>query len=211
MSTDEQPERIIDDPESYSQQKRVRDLLDRRNDVLEARNRALDEETLGGATSEEALRHYQSRIESLVMDLYTKFGGLAEESGTKYLEDEPIDTVIIPPPEELLPDVGGDMASGAEPPEPQTETIYGLEWFIDNEPIVAKEFSVYSWNPPGKQTAINQRHIPFRTLDKAFMSCMQFMDEMGIDADLSDGDGDAGFGVEWKKHVENDPSEGFNE
>lgn len=188
---DHRPEQVIDDPEEYSQKKRVRDLLERRNEVIEARNRAIDEQTLGSASEQVALRHYQSRIESLIIDLYTKFGGLETDGdgdgdGTDYLTEEPIDTVTIYPPEEILPDTDDDMAPGVEPPGPKQETIYGLEWFIDNEPVVAAEFTTYSWNPPGERTAVGQRFVPTRTLDKALLACMEFMDSVGIDADLSE-------------------------
>lgn len=204
-TTDEPTEQIINDPEEYSQKRRVRELLERRAEVIEARNRAIDEQTLGGVSEMRALRHYQSRIESLIIDLYTKFGNLETESGEDYLTDKHIDSVIIPPPDEILPDSDDDMAPGAEPPEPQTEQIYSLEWFIEREPVVSAEFTTYSWNPPGQQTEMGQRHIPIRTLDKALLNCIEFMDKMGIDADISIDKGDAGFN--WEDFAENVPGE----
>lgn len=185
MAETSEPEQIIDDPEEYSQTKRIQDLLNRRNDVLEARNRAIDEQTLGGAPAEAALRHYQSRIVSLILDLHTKFGG-TETNGVQYLKDEPIDSITVFPPAEIMPDADSDMAPGETPPAPQEETIYGLQWFIEHDPIVRAEFHTRSWNPPGEQTAVGQRVIPIRTLDKALLKCMEFMDKLGVDADLDD-------------------------
>lgn len=187
MSADDTPREFeIDDPEELSQKKRVRDILNRRNEVLEARNRALDEELLGQTSHEEALGHYQSRIQSLILDLYTKFKGLEDDAGEELLEREHIDTITVHPPAEIMPDTQQDMAAGVDPPEPKEVPIHGLEWFIENDPVVSAEFTVYSWNPPGEKTAIGQRMVPIKTLDKALLACMEFIDRVGIDANLNE-------------------------
>jgi len=177
----------IDDPEELSQTKRIREILNRRQGVLEARDRAMDEMTLGDIGGQEALQHYQSRIESLVLDLYTKFKQLDIESESEaensedYLFKKKIDTVVVDPPQSLIPNER-DIANGENIPEPKEETIEGLYWFIKNEPVIQKSFSVTSWNPPGVQTDTNARFVPKRTLDKALVHCMEFIDKAGIDA-----------------------------
>ncbi len=188
----EQPQEFeVDDPEDLSQKKRVRDLLNRRNDVIEARNMALDEQLLGEANQQQALAHYQSRIESLIIDLYTKFAGYNDEDsdenlGEEYLQEVQIDTIEIPPPPEMQQKTQTDLAPGESLPESKTVEIRGLEWFIENEPVVTKHFTVKSWNPPQEMTVPNSRLIPFRTLDKALLKCTEFMDEIGIDAQLDE-------------------------
>jgi len=188
MAADQPDEYRIDDPEELSQKKRINELLSRRQAVLDARDTAIDEAVLGQASEEQAIQHYQSRIESLILDLWTKFESKtiegSESKGREYLEEVLIDEVMVPPPAELLPDSQNDLAAGADPPEPKTVEIQGLEWFIENEPVVSETFTTYSWNPPGEQTAANTRTIPFKTLDKALVYCLKFMDETGIDADF---------------------------
>jgi len=190
MAAEEPPEDgfEIDDPEELSQKKRVRDILNRRNEVIDARNRAMDERLLGEASHEESLAHYQSRIESLIIDLFTKFEAYEsdEVDGDYYLYDTEIDTITINPPPEVMPSSTSDLASGAEPPEPKTVTIKGLNWFIENEPIVTESFSVQQWNPPQVHTASNRRLIPFKTLDKAFIKCIKFIGDIGIDAKIEE-------------------------
>jgi len=177
----------IDDPEELSQKKRVRDLLNRRNEVLDARNRAMDERLLGNAGHEQALGHYQSRIESLIIDLYTKFKHLDDEDidGEKYYKNMHIDTITIPPPADLVPAKDADMAPGATRPDPKTVSIDGLEWFIENDPVVRANFEVQKVNPPGVFRDVNEVYLDFSTLDKALLVCMEFMDKLGIDAKLT--------------------------
>jgi len=127
--------------------------------------------------------HYQSRIESLILDLWTKFESLDVDEGAEYLESKQVDTVKVYPPPEL--DLGDDdFAAGVDQPEPKEVPIYGLKWFIENEPIVTAEFTANTWNPPGEQTQTNGRYVPIRTLDKALINCLKFIDESGIDADI---------------------------
>lgn len=198
MSTDsENPEEFrIGDPEDISQAKRIHELLSRRSGVIDARDAATDALAFGEADEQTAKSYYQSRIESLIIDLWTKFENSDMESGQEYLESADIDTVQVPPPEELLPSSDGDMAAGEDVPDPKAVTIQGLQWFIDNEPVVAAEFTAYTWNPPGERTVPNHRMLPWSTLDRALIMCMKFIDETGIDADLQVEEGDAGFDYE---------------
>ena len=186
----------IDDPEELSQQKRITELLNRRQAVLDARDRAVDEYTLGKATEQQALQHYQSRIESLILDLWTKFetGDTDDETtGEDYLYNVEIDTITVSPPADLIPADERDMAAGADIPNPKHANVRGLYWFIQNEPVVSRTFTIHSWNPPREQTATNQRYVPFRTLDRALALCLKFMDDAGIDADFEDDSNDAEF------------------
>jgi len=190
---DEPGEFSIDDPEELSQKKRINEILSRRERVLDARNEALDRQLLGEVSQEQALSHYQSHIESLILDLWTKFESGEAEGGEEYLRDEQIDTVMVYPPDDLLPESDSDLAAGADIPDPKEVSINGLEWFINTDPYVRAEFSIHSWNPPGEQTGVGQRHIPLKTLDKAFTYCLKFIDEAGIDADIADDADDAEF------------------
>jgi len=196
MSTDESqqndPDIRIDDPEELSQTQRIREILNRRQGVLEARDRAYDETIAGEVGDEQAIAHYQSRLESLILDLWTKFETLELEdddegrTGEYYLKEVHIDTIEVPPPAELMPDSDDDILDGAEPPTPKTVSIDGLQWFIENDPYVRASFSVESWNPPGTRTATNARHIPIKTLDKADVKINEFIDKAGIDADFEE-------------------------
>lgn len=186
----------INDPEDKSQNRRIESLLRRREALLEARDLAKDEYQLNNAPKEKAIRHYQSRLESLVLDLYTKFNSDMIETGEDYLYNEHIVTVEIPPPPGLVESMS-DLAAGADLPSPKTEEIKGLLWFKDNEPVITKSFTVTTWNPPTEQTVTNQAVLDFSVLDEAVALCFEFMDEAGIDADLAAADytGDEGPGL----------------
>lgn len=177
----------IDDPEDASQKKRINSLLARREEVLEARSVAMDEYTLGDATKQQAIMHYQSRLQNLILDLWTKFKNDLIDEGEKYLKEEQIATVTVPPPPELIAEQR-DLAAGEPAPEPKREEIIGLEWFIHNQPIIQKTFTAHTWNPPGETTATNRVILNFNVLDDAVVTCFEFMDEAGIDADIEESD-----------------------
>lgn len=174
----------IDDPESLSQTKRITELLGRRKRVLDARDEALDALMLGKASREDALGYYRSRIESLILDLWTKFKNEDIENGREYLETREIDTIEVPPPRELHPD-DGDLAPGESAPGPKYETIEGLRWFLNNDGAIQVPFTARMHDPPGSQTVVQEMQVPLSTLDKALMACIEFLDEIGVDADIS--------------------------
>jgi len=192
-STDLSPgdELAINDPEELSQKKRITELLNRRTGVIDARNQAKDEYNTGTIRKEQALMVYQSRIESLVIDLWTKFKKRDGTNGEKILTDETIAKVTVYPPETLLPGGGNELANGAEEPDPKEVSIDGLQWFIDNDPVVEAPFEAFMWNPPGKRTAVGTTVLDFNVLDQALLKVMEFIDETGIDADFDEDPDDA--------------------
>jgi len=179
----------IDDPEQLSQKKRINQILSRREAVIDARNEAVEAYLAGELTEVQALKLYQSRVEGLIVDIWTKFknaDGDMEGRGYDLLYNDSIAEVTIHPPAELLPNDKGDLAAAAEMPEPKTKTIYGLKWFIENDPIVTAQFSVSSWNPPGTRTGTGQALLDFGIIDEALLKIMEFIDEAGIDADMEE-------------------------
>lgn len=178
---DKQPEFEIDDPGELSQKTRIRELLSRRTNVIDARDRAFDAMTLGEATQRQALGFYRSRVESLILDLWTKFENEDLDEGKQFLDTVDIDTIVVHPPEELDAD---NLAAGEEPPQPKQEAIKGLKWFIENDGPIRVEFTARSWSPPGKRTVVAEQPLPRRTLDRALVACMEFIDVAGIDVSI---------------------------
>lgn len=181
----------INDPEELSQRKRINQILGRREDVINARNEAVEAYLAGDLSKQQALMVYQARIESLIADLWTKMQD--SETGQEILYESEIAVVTVHPPADVLPDDDHDFAAGADMPEPKTVSIYGLKWFIENQPIVAAPFTVSTWNPPREQTVTGQEVLDFGVLDEALLKLMEFIDESGIDADFEDDTEDAGF------------------
>lgn len=181
---DDDPEFNISDPEQLSQQKRIKELLNRRSGVIETRTAAKQAWASGELRKIDALRVYQTAIEGLILDLWTKFKNTDVERGQELLYDEVIDTVQVGPPAELLPSDKNDLADGQDYPDAKPVPIKGLDWFINNDPVVEETFTAYTWNPPGEQTMVGQRVLDFDTLDKPVQRCIEFLDETGIDADM---------------------------
>lgn len=184
MTEKHKPIGKVEDPEDKSQIERIGNLLERRNEVLRARDRAKDEYQMGDASKIQAISHYQARLETLILDLWTKFNHDLIEGGGEYLSDKHIATIEIPPPPEANMD-SEHVAPGAELPDAKTVDIEGLLWFKDNNPVIKRQFTVRTWNPPGQQTFPNQRVLGFDILDDAVAVCFEFMDEAGIDLDIT--------------------------
>jgi hypothetical protein len=173
----------IEDPQDTAQNERIKAILRRREEVLEARDRAKDQYYIKEVPLVRAVTHYQSRLETLIVDLRNKFRHELVQGDVDWWNGVPIDTVEIPPPPELIDDDA--LAPGEEPPTAKKEHIHGLSWFIDNNPVLARDFTVYGWNPPGKMTETSEVVLGFEVIDEAVMTCFDFMDTLGIDAKLT--------------------------
>jgi hypothetical protein len=185
----------VEDPEDSSQTERIGTILRRRDEVLEARDRAKDQFTLGDIDKGRAVMHYQSRLETLLIDISTKFEAELAAAETDYFGGVDIATVRIAPPESLTREA--DLAPGVSPPEPVAFVIEGLSWFINNDPVVSHEFSVRAWNPPREIRESAQVVLDFRHIDQAVMQAFQFLDEIGLDVEmrLQDYHADEGPGI----------------
>jgi len=183
---DEQPDYAISDPEELSQQKRIKELLNRRTGVIDTRTAAKEAWVSGELQKVDALRVYQTAIEGLIMDLWTKFKNTDIEDGEQLLHEEKIADVEVNPPPALLPSDKNDLAAGQDYPDPKKVPIRGLEWFINNDPVVEAPFTAYTWNPPGERTEMGRTLLDFGDLDKPVQRCIEFLDETGIDADMEE-------------------------
>lgn len=176
----------IDDPEELSQRKRIKEILNRRKDVIDARIDAKNMWVSGELDQIEAVRLYQNAIQGMILDLRPKIKSSDDVDGETLLEDKAIATVTVHPPVNKIPDNQRDFAAGADQPEAKTVTIQGLEWFVHHDPVIQRGFEITTWNPPQKTEVIGQSIIGFDVLDKALEECIQFVDDSGIDADMEE-------------------------
>lgn len=171
----------VKDGNELSNKSRIRDLLQRRKEVLDARNDARAEMQVNGGNPVSALEIYYTYLTGFIMDLWTKL--VETEAGVKLLKTQPIHQFTIHPPQEKVEKI--QAANGVEPPEPKIVTIKGLNWLLQrNSVIVTADFEVQLWNPPGTKTIHARQPIPWTALDRAFIGCQEYMNEIGVDADL---------------------------
>jgi len=176
----------IDDPEELSQRKRIKEILNRRKDVIDARIDAKNMWVSGELDQIEAVRLYQNAIQGMILDLRPKIKSSDDVDGETLLEDKAIATVTVFPPMNEIPENQRDFAAGADQPDPKTVTIRGLEWFVHHDPVIRRKFELTTWNPPQKTKVTGQSIIGFDVLDKALEECIQFVDDSGIDADMEE-------------------------
>jgi hypothetical protein len=192
MSDD--PERTIDDPNESAQDARIRDLIQRRREVIDAARTAERLAVTGEASPEDARQLFLAELRALIMDLWPtlrrEFDGAY--LGEEYIEDgsehEPKDigTFAVDPPASLPSDPGDeDLTPGASPAQPYPIDVDGLAWFIKVEPPIEVSWSVRTMNGgPGFQRETVQTVPPTWVLNEGLNLCSEFMAEIGIDLEV---------------------------
>jgi len=171
----------VADANELSNKSRIRDLLSRRQEVLDARNDARAEMQVNGGDQVAALEIYHTYLTGFIMDLWTKF--VETRAGMQLLQEQKIHDFKIHPPQEELDKF--KSANGVQPPEPEPVVINGLNWFLQqNSVVVSATFELQTWDPPGTTKIEAQQPIPWAALDRAFIACQEYMNEIGVDADL---------------------------
>jgi len=172
----------VDDANELSNKSRIRDLLDRRKELLDARNEARAEMQVNGGDRLAALEIYHTYLTGLIIDLWTKL--VETKAGSQLLQEKVIHTFSIHPPQEDLAEI--KAAPGVEEPEAKEVTIRGLQWFLQqNSVVVTESFDLRTWNPPGTSTIQARQPIPWAALNRAHIACLEYMNEIGVDADLN--------------------------
>jgi len=175
----------IDDPEDLSQNTRIQEILSRRHETLEARDRLKELVDLGEVSNEQALLNYRSRLESLVLELWNVFTSLESDDGEEYLKKREIATFKVPPPESLIEKVK-ELPPGASYPDTKTYKIKGLRWFLDQPSYITAEFELKSMSPPKTLRDTNEYILQWEELDSGLEAALEFIDVAGIDADVTE-------------------------
>jgi hypothetical protein len=175
----------VDDPEDLSQSTRIQEILDRRYETLQARDRLREMVDMKKIPEERALQSYRSRLESLILELWNLFENLESDEGKEYLASKPIASVEIPPPESLL-EQAEDLPPGVSVPDTKSHTVTGLAWFLNNPPRISETFTLKSFSPPQTFTETNDYLLQWGELDNALQAALEFIDVAGVDADVTE-------------------------
>ena len=175
----------IDDPEQISQTQRIREILNRRSELLDLRDAANREVRFGGLNEADALLYYRTGLEGLLYELWNVFRNLEGDEGEEYLNEKEIATFTIPPPDSLQEKVQ-ELGPGARFPDPKAITINGLRWFIESPKVLEPSFTVRSLSPPRTITETNEYILRWQELDEGLKHALEFIDVAGIDADLTE-------------------------
>lgn len=201
----------IDDPEDISQKQRIKEILERRANTLEARNMAKMEVLLGDLNEERALLYYRAHLESLIYELWNVFENMQSDAAETYLYEKPEIELRIDPPKTLLEKVD-DTDDGVGMPQPKYVRGSGLRWFVEAPERVSREFSVQSFDPPGKVTETGEALIGWQELDAGLRAAFEFINEADIDANFSEQGKEAYSDYSWVEDMlEGDESEDDDE
>lgn len=190
----------VDDPDKYSQTRRLRTIHDLRDEVLNRRDTVFDAIEKRQISKNSGLRYYRRAIENFILEVEPLL--LDEELETTartFWESENLGTVVISPPPEMyqcLQQPNVQVAGGAQIPEPQKKAFLGLGSIrAADEPLQAT-FTVplkIPHEPVQTKTWTSTSEIPLEILDKAFQVTNVFLRKIDVDTSLSSNDEEAKF------------------
>jgi len=184
----------IDDPGEYNQRRRLRAIHDARERVLEQRRHALDLRAVGHINQRQYQSVVREAVESFIMEieqLLKRFEADAEPNldddgdarpPSWYLEDAPLGTATIPPTNDAYEFRG--LQSVLEFPDP-----YVASWQDKERPPAG-----FSTHPHGETQQRSEKvQIPEQVLLNAVRCGMEFLNAVGLDAEVEDTTPEFGF------------------
>jgi hypothetical protein len=203
-TTDDDTRRTVDDPEESAQDARIRGLIQRRREAIDAARTAERLTVAGEAKAEDARQLFLAELRALIMDLWPtlrrEFDGAY--LGGEYVGDDvdpkAIGTFTVDPPESLPTERNDDrLTPGASPAMPKQIKVDGLAWFVQIEVPIEVRWRVRTMTGgPGWQTEVVQTAPPTWVLNAGLNHCSEFMAEIGIDLEMKaedyEGGGDPG-------------------
>lgn len=188
----------VDDPESYIQSRRLKDIFEARKRVREQRQKAKQYqiEVDGVDADLKAQRYYRASVENYLSELRPLF--LSDELGKQYWYSLDLGTITVHPslsresigngPEQLVLRDGDSTYNVMDDPDPKEIELTGLgSVFTLSDPIVC-EFDLMV----GKfgirtdyfsKKLIEKRNIPFNILDSIMNNANMYLQERGIELD----------------------------
>jgi len=148
----------VRDVEQISERHRLKELLNRRREVLDTRDRVVEALEYGQIGYQRAVSIYAEKLTGMVLDMYPMFHWA--ERGDFFFQDVVLDTVTVPPPS----DIRTSVAETAGRPEPKTVEIRGLSWFLDNDVVVSRSFTGFGSGGVQKVQRVEQTTISMRSV-----------------------------------------------
>lgn len=190
----------VDDPEKYSQQRRLRTIHDWRDEVLNRRDSVFDAIEKGQISKSKGLRYYRRAIENYILEIEPLLlDEDLEDVAMEFLNEEKIGSMTIFPPRELY-EVANDEESvipgEASIPTEQTRHFRGLRSIRDAEEPIQETFSLpvkRRHEPIQKRTWTATAEIPTEILDNAFQATNRFLRTVDVDTSLRNDDREASF------------------
>lgn len=189
----------VEDPDSYIQGRRLKDIFESRKTVRKQREKAKQYQIETGDNEGElkAQRYYRTAVENYLSELRPLF--LSDELGKQYWYGLDIGTIKIQPslirrsignrPEELLIEDGDSTYSVMEEPDQKEIELTGIGCLFGiSDPIVCefelgiKQSRVGGYNYRSK-TVVEKRNVPFSILDSIMNSANMYLQERGIELD----------------------------
>lgn len=192
--TDDDPDRTIEDPNESAQDTRIRQLIQRRRDVIDAKVTATQLQVTGGAGVDQANQLFLNELQALIIDLWpllrSEFRGAY--LGSRYVDNSEdvelkhVGTFAVDPPDSLPTDRNDDrLAPGASPAAPKRIDVDGLAWFVEVDVPIPLQWDVRTMTRSNDATpGIVEVAPPTWVLIRGLNLCSEFMAEIGIDLDV---------------------------
>ena len=175
------------DTEEIAQRTRLTEILERRTEVLDARDAAREGLEYGEFGYESAIALYSGKLSGLILDIWPMFANATDDQGNdigrEYRERKEIDRVSVEPPEQLRQ----SLSPAADRVQPQQVLIEGLEWFVANGIAVSARFEGYRAGSVQPTTETASQIVPWTTVDRGMMVCEEFLAQVDVDVEFDSG------------------------
>lgn len=218
---DEQPAaESVNDQDGHLKQRRLSDIHEARRNVREVVNKVEEAKLTGTVSEQQANTYIRRAVENYIREI--RYPLKNTEEGRKYWEKKKIGTLTINPPSpaqlawrhKLKNEIGhprpgrrdtsqipGEYTLRSSPSalEPRTVSLVGLNSLFDAPNPIQTTYSLrfsVRFRDTITVRETMEKQIPQEVLMEFFDIAIDASGDIGLEADLNDEDGDAGFDIE---------------
>lgn len=185
------------DPNEITQARRIRALLERREQVINA----LEETSPANIGEEKDISDSRlmlaSKLRSLILDLYPLL--LAEEyidpvdADREDTDETLLGSFVVEPPEEI-DNIENQVSPGSDRPTERLVEVPSIEWFIRRDFPITIEWEV-EYNDTSKGTKEHTKEVlpPLKVCIAGTKKTMEYMNKMNIEVEISSDPGRFGY------------------
>lgn len=189
------------DPNEITQARRIRALLERREQVINS----LEETSIANIGGEKDISDsrllFVSRLRSLILDLYPLLleEGYVSPLGSDGDSDEDDDdeellgSFTVTPPDEIT-NIENKLSPSSETPSEITVKVSSIEWFITRDFPITVEWNV-EYNDTSMERKENSKEVipPLPICIAGTQKTMEYMNNMDIEVEISSDPGRFGY------------------
>lgn len=193
--SDERAPRIREPAEAaYNERQRLKEIWDERRELMGTRRMLALRKSPDPGLFPEAIdpqtasKIYHDALKNYLLVIRTLFTHVFPDIGKEYWEDKDLGTHSVHPPKALISPRNGRVEN---PPGTATYGFNGLESIVEAPSPLTTAFTAELWSRSGGNHTANEvvrSAVPWEILDTALGEANEFLAEVGLEADLDEGE-----------------------